>query len=228
MNVTADKSADKLNIENVNYSIKINEAPIFEKPNYTMNLMVDGDTINFNATSLKLIINTLLEKNEYLLETNNLKAANKRITLAFVNHTKDIFESKDIILKHLSELYNFDIEFLTKEQEVWELIIQDTSKLMKYKSKESEDRGWGIATNKLTDDISFNNSDLKTIAYEIIPKFDEYIINTNTLNTRFDLTIDTKDFQTLINSLAQYGLSLEKANRKVKNEYINIIFKEAN
>ena len=221
------------------YSIKIKEASIRENQSAS-DFSPARDSINFHEMSLKSIINILFEKDEFLSETNNPQLADTKINLILVNHARGIFENKEIILKHLSDLYNFDVEVLKKEHEqgVWNLVIRDTVELMKYKSKTQDEqpvhslvkidatefrRGKSSSIR-----MEFENAELPTIANSLKTNLGKFIIANNDITSRFNFTIfvDMEDFQAVINSLALYGLSLEKADQKVEYEYIYINFKQ--
>jgi len=216
--------------ENCYYSIKIKEASIFEKQSSIFTTTIDGDTINVKGTSLNTIINELLGKDEYLTETNNLQSVNKKINLIFINHAKGIFESKDIILEKLSKVYNFDFEILNKEQTVWKLIIQDTSKLMQHKTKTQVDTNLYFQNNtskivEWSDKIELEYVDLSTLAHSLKTYYKEYILFADNDKNRFDFTITAKDFSSVANFIDQnYGLLLEKT--MIECEYVNIIFRE--
>ena len=220
---TMDFTANKIDIENVNYAIKINKSSMFDKTNQEYSFY-DGKYCNIDVTkiSLKTIINKILEKDEHFTETNDIKAIETKINLSFANHTKGVFDSEDIILQHLSDLFNFEYEILDKQQQIWDLHIEDTLKLMKYKSKTPVTKS---STMIFPDKIEFENVDLSIIADAFTTEYNELVVCSNNPKYRFDFSISTsnKDFNSLIHLLKQYGLSLKK--RKINCEYVYVNFK---
>jgi len=231
MHLTADKW--DFEEEYCCYSIKIKEASFLEKQSYTFSNSIDRDSVIIKGTSLITIINTLLDKDEFLTETNNLQLANKKINLTFMNHSKGNHISKDLILEKLSDLYNFDFEILNKEHKVWKLIIQDSSKLMQHKTKIEVDTNSNNLYNQSytskvverADKIELEYVGLSTLAHSLKTHYKEYIIFTGNDKERFDFTITAKDFSSLANFINQnYGLSIEKTI--LECEYININFRK--
>jgi hypothetical protein len=219
-------SVEKLNIDNEQYYLKIEEVSPREE---FENLTFGEDTMSYNVVNLKTIICLLLEQEEYFVETNNDKMLETKINLEFINHSegKSENEKREIILNHLSDIYNFDIERKTKKQEVFELCIDDTTKLMKYKSNPSDSVG-SVTTSE--DKIEAKNVGLKIIAYNLTPNYDKvirYPLDYADDKNNYNLTIPAKlDFQALQDLLhTEYGLSLKK-EKEFEIEYIYVNFKE--
>jgi membrane protease YdiL (CAAX protease family) len=206
---------EKLTIKNNDYSLRI------EEPTFGANKSVSSiytDSVSFKGTRLKSIIALLLEKDESLIETNNNQIVEKKINLNFKKYSKDSSDYKKIILKHLSQVYNFNLESTKKKQETFELYVQDSLLLTKYKSKII-----GKSINIISlKEIKIENSDLTSVANILTSSYKIDIFNTNKSTERFDFIIPKKDFSELEKTLSsKYGLSLKKTQKEIEHTHIN-------
>jgi hypothetical protein len=196
---------EKLNIENEDYRIKIEEISPYDDT-YNSHFSGCGDSVVVKGNKLKVVLAYLTEKEEYLMETNNQKMFNKRINLEFINYSIDASENKNIILSYLSQLYNFNIVPKRGQHEVWKLQVQDLEKLNKYKNTRSD------LSSKVTtkdDEIKITNANLSMIADCFTKNFYSFFIYDNHLLDRFDMTFPTKNFSELKEILSsEYGISL--------------------
>ena len=216
-------AVEKLNIENENYSIKIEEVSPREKSSF-YNFSMGDDKISFGGRSLKLIICDLLGQEEYSVKTNNPKLARTKMNLVFSSHSKD-FESRELILKYLSDLYDFDIETEKIIQEAWELEIRNAWKLMEYKSTSNTNDYSKTTTSEK--EIKFENANLQAVAHTLASNYDKRILCSfsNDATDRYNFTIPKIDFEALKDLLySEYGLALEMTTQKL--EYTNINFKK--
>jgi hypothetical protein len=206
---------EKLTIKNNDYSLRI------EEPTFGVNKSVSSiytDSVSFKGTRLQSIIALLLEKDESLIVTNNNQIVEKKINLNFKKYSKDSSDYKKIILKHLSQVYNFNLESTKKKQETLELYVQDSLLLTKYKSK-IIGKSINIISSK---EIKIENSDLTSVANILTSSYKIDIINSNKSTERFDFIIPKKDFSELEKTLnSKYGLSLKKTQKEIEHTSIN-------
>ena len=210
---------EKLNIENENYRIKIEEVSSTKKLNTY--LPHDADSVVIKGATLKTVIAYLTDKNEILIETNNPKLLNTKINLDFVSYSLDVSENKNTILSHLSQLYNFEIVSKVGTKEVWKLQVKDFGKLSKHKTQSDFDAP--ILSSTVGDKIEITNANLTVLATNLTQHFDRYFIYENDLLNRYDFEISTKDFHELIGILSsEYGISLRCEGTEL--DYISVEF----
>lgn len=208
---------EKLNVKSTDYSIRIEESRLRQsktKYNYSY------DSICYYGNTIKSALSSMLEIDENLITSNNDEIAGKQLFIYLYNYINSVPPNKNIIIEQLSKLYDFKIEKTKKKQEVWEMQIADSLKLMKHKSKAG-----GNTSNTHTSplEIKIDNSDLKQISLILTSNFDKLITNGTGLNTRFDIIITRKDFSDLVTLLNnKYGLSMNKSEKEL--EYTNINF----
>ena len=213
---------EKLNIETEEYRIKIEEV----SPRTNLNSFADSnfDSVNYSGVRMKTIISLLFEKDEFLVETNNPQKIRKKINLDFVNYSKDISASKNIIISHLTQLYNFTVEHKKRQQEIWEIQIKDSLKLRKHQTTQGDKI---ISRTNTNGKIEMKNVDLSSVAGWLTSVYEKkiYIVNETTWE-RFDITINSnKDFDELIEILnSEYGISLKQNWKEL--EYISVNFEK--
>ena len=207
---------EKLTIKTNDYSLRI------EEPTFGVNKSVSSiytDSVSFKGTRLQSIIALLLEKDESLIVTNNNQIVEKKINLNFKKYSKDSSDYKTIILKHLSQAYNFNFESIKKKQEARELYVQDSLLLTKYKSNVVGKSNNTIMSSK---EIKIENSDLTHVAKILTSSYKIYIFTSNNFNGEFDFIIPKKDFTELEKTLSsKYGLSLKKTQKDIEHTHIN-------
>src|SRR5690606_1844301 len=124
---------------------------------------VKHESINYICNDFKSIISTLANKDFNLIENNNEKLINKKITLDFTNNSTKNINKDSLILKHLSKLYAFEIETKQRNQKVYNLFVKDTLQLLKYSSK-NESKISNTSTKASSNSIKFENTTLDQIA----------------------------------------------------------------
>lgn len=216
--ISLNSSVEKLNIQNDNFSLFIVEKEFSGSKNSTYTTTIDS--IVSENIALKSIISTLVNKNLNLIEDNNSLQMNKIINFQYIKKSNIELNSDSIILSNLSNIYKFKIEKKEKIQDVYNLFIQDTTKLYKYKLDEN--------TNSSTmevskDSIKFSNTYLSDISNSLSRIFNmEFIIEDNS-KSKFNISLpinSIKDLDSLFNN--KYGIRL-KINR-MNTEYIFINF----
>ncbi len=211
-------AVEKLNVKTNSYSLKIEEHTLKQMD---ISSSFGTDTLNFNGTSLKSIIAYLLEKDEKLIDCSSNLMADKKINLSFKKFSKDSFDDKKTILKQLSQVYNFKLERNKVIQLVWEMDLQDSTKLLKHKSSSN---GNSSIISMSSEEIKIENANLVQIAKELSSSYNKYIINNTDLKGNFDFIIPRKDFNELENLLqAQYGLSIRRNDKELEYTYINFL-----
>ncbi len=211
-------AVEKLNVKTNSYSLKIEERTLKQM---NVSSTFGTDTINFNGTSLKSIIAYLLEKDEKLIDFSSNQMADKRISLGFKKYSKNSSDDKKTILKHLSQVYNFKLESNKTFQLVWEIDLQDSTKLLKHKSNTL---GNSSITSMSSEEIKIENADLAQLAKDLTSNYNRFITNEAEINGKFDFTIPKKDYNELENLLlSQYGLSLKRNDKELEYTYINFL-----
>lgn len=212
-------SIEKLNIQTHDYLLLVNESNIREKT-YSFK---HTDSINFNGTSMKSILAYLLDKDENLIESNNNQMIDKKINLKFKNYLNDSINPKKVILYHLLQVYDFNVESNKKYSEVLELQIVDSLLLVKNKSNVIGNSSNTTITLK---EIKIENINLSQLAQTLTSNFNKYIICSSNSHDKYDFIFPKGDFNELSNLLhSQYGLILYKSEKEL--EYIQINFSKA-
>lgn len=208
--------SEKLNIKNNDYSIKIEESKV-----YTGDIIstYSIDSLNFNSTSIKSMFAFLLDKEEMFIESNYNQTLDKKINISFKNYTKENGHNKEIILKHLMQVYDFKIEKIIRPQEIWELILGDSLQLAKHQSNTKDSK---IITT-VTKELIIENGTLIQLAKTLTNNYNKYIvINTNN-NVNYNFKFAKSGFTELEKVLrSEYGLQLLRSEKEL--EYIHIIF----
>lgn len=211
-------TVEKLNVKTDSYSLKIEELTLKQM---NISSSFGTDALNFNGTSLRSIIAFLLEKDEKLIDCSSNQMADKKINLSFKKFSKDSFDDKKTILKQLSQVYNFKLERNKVIQLIWEMNLQDSTKLLKHKSSSKENSSSVSTSSK---EIRIENADLGQMAEELSSSYNKYIINNTDIKGNFDFIIPRKDFTELENLLqAQYGLSIRRNDKELEYTYINFL-----
>ena len=215
--------SEKLNIKNKDYSLKIEESQL-----YTGNIISTTpsiDSVNFNHTSIKSMIAFLLDKEEMFIESNNNQILDKKINISFKNYTKDNTNNKEIIMKHLMQVYDFKIERNTRPHEIWELSLKDSLKLAKHQSNIKDSNS--TTTTISPKEIKIQNGDLIQLAMTLTSNYSKYIVNNTNNKLKYNFKFAKSDFTELENVLkSEYGLVLQKNEKEV--EYINVKFRKEN
>ncbi len=216
--ISLNSSVEKLNIQNDNFSLFIVEKEFSSSKNSTYTSTIDS--IVSENIDLKSIISTLENKNLNLIEDNNALQMNKIINFQYIKKSNIELNSDSIILSNLSNIYKFKIEKKEKFQDVYNLFIQDTTKLYKYKLDENTKSS---TTEVSKDSIYFSNTYLSDITNSLSRIFNmEFIIEDNS-KSKFNISLpinSIKDLDSLFNN--KYGIRL-KTNR-MNTEYIFINF----
>lgn len=211
-------AVEKLNVKTNGYSLKIEEHTLKQM---NVSSTFGSDTINFNGTSLKSIIAYLLEKDEKLIDFSSNQMADKRISLSYKKYIKDTTDDKKAILKHLSQVYNFKLESNKVFQLIWEMDLQDSTKLLKHKSSNN---GNSSITSMSSEEIKIENADLVQIAKELSSSYNKYITNSASIDGKFDFILPKSDFAELENLLkSEYGLTLKRNDKELEYTYINFL-----
>ena len=207
---------EKLNIKNNDYSIKIEESKVYTGDRISTARI---DSVCFNPTSIKSMIVFLLGKDEMLIESNNKEIVDKKINISFKNYTKDNSDNKEIILKHLMQVYDFKIERNKRPHQIWELSIQDSLLLAGYQSY-IKDSSRIITSPK---EIKIENGSLIVLAKTLTSNYNKYIVTNTNNNVWYNFKIPKSGFTELEKLLkSEYGLVLQSSQKEL--EYINVNF----
>jgi len=126
---------------------------------------------------------------------------------------------KNLILSLLQESLKFKIEFIKREQPVYELYISDESKL---KAFANVNNGHKSFSDEVFPHFETAGYGLGEIAVQLENEMKTVIDWKGTSLGQFDLSLDVTNFATLNKSLAFHGLTLRQAHREV--ELLNVIF----
>jgi membrane protease YdiL (CAAX protease family) len=207
---------EKLNLETDKYSINIEEV-VRTKDSYMHN---HKDSISFIGADFKSIMSTLTQKDIDLISSNNDNLLNKRISLHFKNNSLDSLNRDSLIIRHLSEVYSFEIEPKKRNQKVHILYVKDTLQLLKHVFKD-ENEIPNSSTSISLKDITFKNISLKEMAKTLSSNYKTRFESENTLQ-RFNIILPNTNLNELEKVLeTDYGIYLNKTEKEVEYLYIN-------
>lgn len=211
-------SNQKLNLETNEYSLKIEEVSRV-KTSYINNF--NQDSISFIGTDFKSVISTLANKDFDLIDSNNEKLLNKKITLDFTNNSTKNINKDSLILKHLSKLYAFEIETKQRNQKVYNLFVKDTLQLLKYSSK-NESKISNTSTTASSNSIKFENTTLDQIAKTLSVSYQKRFEADDKFAQEFNINLPNGNFEKLESTLKKvYGIYLKEKEKEVEYIYIN-------
>ncbi len=209
---------EKLNVETDTYSINIEEV-VSAKDSYIHNYK--QDSISFFRTGFKNIISTLTQKNIDLIISNNDNLLSKRITLNFKNNSLDSLNRDSLIIKHLSEVYLFEIETKKRNQKMHTLYVKDTLQLLKHLYQdENEIDNTSISIS--SKNITFKNATLEQMAETLSSSYKTHFESENTLPQKFNIILPNTNFNELEKVLkTDYGIYLNETEKEIEYIYIN-------
>ncbi len=177
------------------------------------------DSVYFQNYKLKDILAFTSNKVSWQIDANNEEKMNMALNLNYKNKSDSFFVDRKIIEKHLADLYKFKID---KEQRVvnsWELIVEDSLKLIQYRT----DSIRGNYYRYSNDSAIIHRSNLAGIASAIQNSKRKKVFLKNNIAGRFDIklnTTDTTDLKRQLDSI--YGLKLVDSLATI--EYLKIDF----
>lgn len=211
-------SNQKLNLETNDYSLKIEEVSRV-KMSYVQNH--NEDSINFIGTSLKNIISTLTKKDLDLIDSNNKIKVSKNLTLNFKKISLKNINKDSIMIKHLIDMYSFDIEKKQKNQKVYCLYIKDTVKLFNHISQKNNVTNH-TSTSITVKNITFKNVKLNQISKTLSTNYEARFEYDSTINKEFNINLPNHNFSKLKSVLkTEYGIYLREMNKEVEYIYLN-------
>ncbi len=200
----------KLDFTSSSYSLKIEE-----EVGRIKTIKVEdfkNDSIFFKGNTLKGIISILTKKDEKLIDLKNEGLENTRINLAYKNHSKHDLNKDSLILKHLKEVYSFEVNTEIRHQEIYQLYVKDTLKLMKHLSN-VQDQIHIQSDNK---SVNYKNADLNQIAESLSILFKKHIEYDDGSMQNFNIYLKRRGFSQLKSQLSNYGLDLKKSNKDIE------------
>ncbi len=216
--VTITPSIPKLNTENNEYSLKIEEVAMVKDVsiNYT------EDSIQFVGVDMKNTIATLTNKDEYLVDGSST-LLNKKITLSYKKKL-DINLNKDsIILYHLGKTYNFRLEPKYKLQKVYSLYVSDTLLLSKHYSRNyNEDSSITSTTTTVSSkSITLEYITLEQIARDLSSSYGVRFECQYPFAQKLNVKVPNGNLTELKSTLnKKYGINFKEVNKKVEYLYI--------
>lgn len=210
-----NNSDEKLNIETDTYSLKIEEVANSKK----IYAAFSEDSISFHGENLKSILAALLKEDENLMESNNSKRANQQLNLLFKNTSKKKLERSPLIIEHLTEVYDFKIEYSKRNRKVYDIHIQDSLKLMEHVSNLGHNSS---TTTGSFSKITLGNLTLNEIAQSLTRTHSLYIENNTSNDNRFTLIFPNRGFEKIRTILEEdYGIVLDETEKELDYIYIN-------
>jgi membrane protease YdiL (CAAX protease family) len=210
------KTVEKLNLKTDTYTLKIEELN-YGKGNASAT--IGPDSISFKSMDLKSVIASLTGTEKALIETNNSKQLEVAVNLQFVPASKlENPADKRIILNNVCKVYGFTLEQKSKKQEVFELSITDSAKLMKNLSASGSNTGTTTITSK---EIILKNVPLTELAGVISENYNVYIISDSLNANRVNFILPKKSFLDLKMTLkTDYGINLFLTRKDINYSYI--------
>jgi len=204
-------TTEKININNTNYQLKIDEL-ILGNDHALFNL--SSDSISFNACTVNRITSFLMGIDESLLLSNNEIKSNIKLNLLYKSNASKPTIDNNIILEKLSGIYNFKIDSNFKNVEILELIVADSTKLIKHLNFETS---LSAKAKEFDDKLTITNANLFILAEQLTRHLNIRVVykNENYL-AKYNFYIDTENknrIKDLIES--EYGIILAKKYERV-------------
>lgn len=211
---------EKLNIRNENYSLKVEEHHKLDAA-VTSTISTGGDSITMVKLKLGDVIVQLLQKERGLVHHDNNAKLNKTISLDYKNYSTDTTENNERILAELQKLYKFEIITDNREQEIWDLKIEDSSILGNYAVEEAGPSKAIVSPTEIT----LENATLEVLLKTVNNTFPVILSNKTANTNRYNFKFAKKDFGQLKEDLKnKYGLALQ--SRMVLAEHVTIEFRK--
>lgn len=212
-----NQPVEKLNIDRNTFSLKIEE----EMGRVKISNVEDykNDSVNIKGKSLKSIISFLTSKEKNLIDLNNDSLKNTKINLEYKNQSQHKLNRDSLILKHLSEVYSFEITSEIRNQEVYQLKVNDSIKLLNHLAQPEDETLIHITSKS----IEYTNTNLKQVSQTLSTIYKERIEYDDGIDQNYNINIDKGSFSQLKSELlTTYGLDLKEVNRDI--EYIVLKF----
>jgi len=177
------------------------------------------DSVFFQNYKLKDIIAYTTNKDSWLIDGNNIEKMNKLVNVQYKNKLDSNSVNRNVIEKELTNLYRFKIYTENRLVSVWTLIIEDSLKLIKYRTDSK--KGNYISSSK--DSAIIHRTQFAGIAYAIQNSKRKKIFLKDNIAGRFNIRLKTTDTINLRMQLDSiYGLKLIDSIATI--EYLNINF----
>jgi len=209
-------TTEVLKYDTNDYSIIIEEVFHSDKKQVTKFF---SDSIYFQNHKLKNIIAYTTKKDSWLIDGNNREKMNKRLNVRYKNKLDSNLVDRHVIEKELTDLYKFKIDKENRLVNVWTLFIEDSLKLIQYKTDSI--KGRYIASSK--DTAIIHRTQLTGITSAIQNSKKKKVFLKDNIVGRFNIrlkTTDTTDLQMQLDSI--YGLKLVDSIASI--EYLKIDF----
>ncbi|MDG4945208.1 CPBP family intramembrane metalloprotease [Weeksellaceae bacterium KMM 9713] len=207
----------KLDINTTSFSLKIEE----EVGRVKISKVEDykNDSINFKGKDLKNIISILTQRDYNFIDLNNDSLKNTKINLEYKNQSQHKLNRDSLILKHLSEVYSFEMTSEIRNQELYLLKVNDSIKLFNHLAKTEDE----ILIHITSKSIEYTKTNLKQVSQSLSTIYKERIEYDDGIDQNFNINIDKGTFSQLKSELlTTYGLDLKEVNRDI--EYIVLKF----
>lgn len=212
-----NQPVEKLNIDRNTFSLKIEE----EMGRIKISNVEDykNDSINFKGKSLKSIISFLTSKEKNFINLNNDSLKNTKINLEYKNQSQHKLNRDSLILKHLSEVYSFEVTSEIRNQEVYQLKVNDSIKLFNHLAQPEDETLIHITSKS----IEYTNTNLKQVSQTLSTIYKKRIEYDDGIDQNYNINLDKGSFSQLKSELlTTYGLDLKEVNRDI--EYIVLKF----
>ncbi|WP_034057889.1 hypothetical protein [Lacinutrix jangbogonensis] len=200
-------------IETNNYKFEFSKASIFHRDfinkTYTKPLQVAAKKI-----TLKNLLNTIFKEESVFFKFENEKLAGTNLETTIVFKNENISIKKEVFQLILNEL---NLKSAIEKEILFELKIQDTTKLFKHYSSNASNNSSKVYRHK--DSIAINNVSLKEFSKLINDRFNIYSFSNNSTAV-IDYTSRSEDFVSFKKELKNnLGLELVESNSK-QNTYL--------
>ncbi|MBC5992741.1 CPBP family intramembrane glutamic endopeptidase [Pontibacter cellulosilyticus] len=210
---------EKLNVSNDQYTLKVEE---YMRPVATAGSQstIDHDSVAFKNIKLEEVIIDLLQKEEDKIQFEESVYLKRNINLAFKSQVGDLAQNRKLVLAELQKLYKFDVTTVGVEQEMWDVALEDGSRLAPY---QVEDKGESKVTVTPVD-ITLENATMEELLRTIKSEFYINLENKTQNEGKYNLKIAKNGFKQLREELLdKYGIVLQP--RKIMAEQAVISFR---
>lgn len=214
-----EQAVEKLNTKTEAYDIKIEETKqgVHEESSST----TGGPTVSFVNHSLENVLQNLLQVDESLFEMEDTGKASLRLNINFTSRV-DTLMAREVILKHLQEVYGLEIVKERKHLPYYVVQLRDPLLLQKHQLILSDTVEELHSTFTSSGDLlAMENVSVGVLAKRLSHNFSLFILCEQPLPGKYNFDLPRHSFEGLEKQLQQeYGLRLVQKEREF--EFVSV------